>query len=135
MNKFVLVPVALFSLSVCAEVAVVVHPGNAVTLDADGIAQIYLGRSKSFPDGKPVLPIGHAEGSSATETFNQKVLNKSSSQIKAYWSKLVFTGKGTPPKELGSDAEIVELVSQNPNVIGYIDKASVSDKVKVLATF
>jgi len=135
MNKLVLLPVALFSLTVFADVAVVVHPSNSAALDADAIAQIYLGRSKSFPDGKPALPVGHAEGSPATAIFNQKVLNKSNSQIKAYWSKLVFTGKGTPPKELGSDAEIVELVSQNPNVIGYVSKASVSDKVKVLATF
>ncbi len=135
MKKYLLVPMALFSLSVVAEVAIVVHPSNAATLNPEAIAQIYLGRSKSFPDGKAALPLGQAEGSKTTEQFNQKVLNKSGSQIKAYWSKLVFTGKGTPPKEINSDAEMLDLVSQNPSVIGYVDKASVTDKVKVLATF
>ncbi len=135
MKKILLVPLALLSMSVVAEVAVVVHPSNSVTLNPEAIAQIYLGRSKSFPDGKAALPLGQAESSKTTEQFNQKVLNKSGSQIKAYWSKLVFTGKGTPPKEINSDAEMLDLVSQNPSVIGYVDKASVTDKVKVLATF
>jgi ABC-type phosphate transport system substrate-binding protein len=135
MTKTFWISLALFSGSVAAEVAVVVHPSNAVSLNTEAIAQIYLGRTKSFPDGKPALPLAQAESSQATEQFNQKVLNKSGSQIKAYWSKLVFTGKGTPPKEVGSDAEMLELVSQNPSVIGYVDKAAVTDQVKVLATF
>jgi len=135
MKKFLWVPLAFISISAVAEVAVVVHPSNAVALNSEAIAQIYLGRSKSFPDGKTVLPLGQLESSKVTEQFNQKVLNKSGSQIKAYWSKLVFTGKGTPPKEFSSDAEVLELVSQNPSVIGYVDKAVVNDTVKVLATF
>lgn len=135
MKKVLFVPLALCSVAVAAEIAVVVHPSNAAALNPEAIAQIYLGRSKSFPDGQAALPLGQPDSSKTTELFNQKVLNKSGSQIKAYWSKLVFTGKGTPPKEISSDAEMLELVSQNPSVIGYVDKASVTDKVKVLATF
>ena len=123
------------SMSVWAEVVVVVHPSNTATLAADDIAKIYLGRTKAFPNWQTVLPVAQSEQSPATAIFNEKVLNKTGSQMKAYWSKLVFTGKGSPPKEVDSDAEIVALVSQNPNVIGYIDKAAVTDKVKVLATF
>jgi hypothetical protein len=59
-------------------------------------------------------------------------LGRSSSQVSAYWSKLVFTGKGIPPKEVADDAAVVDLVSKNPSVIGYIDKASVTDAVKVV---
>lgn len=135
MKKVLWVPLAFWTMSVTAEVAVIVHPSNTASLNPEAIAQIYLGRSKSFPDGKAALPLGQPEGSKTTEQFNQKVLNKSGSQIKAYWSKLVFTGKGTPPKEINSDAEVLDLVSQNPSVIGYVDKASVTDKVKVLAIF
>jgi ABC-type phosphate transport system substrate-binding protein len=67
--------------------------------------------------------------------FEKKVLNKSASQIKAYWSKLVFTGKGTPPKEVSSDAEVINLIKSNPNLIGYVDESSVTGDVKVIATF
>jgi ABC-type phosphate transport system substrate-binding protein len=124
-----------FSINAMAEVVVVVHPSNTAALNAEEISKIYLGRSKSFPDGKAAIPLAQADGSGATTTFNEKVLNKTGSQIKAYWSKLVFTGKGTPPKELGTDQEVIELVSQNPSVIGYIDKSAVTSAVKVVATF
>ena len=58
----------------------------------------------------------------------------SESQLKSYWSKLVFTGKGQPPRDVQTDAEMIELVAGNPNIIGYVDISSVTDKVKVLTS-
>ena len=135
MTKFWLVPALFVSCQLLADVAVVVHPANAATMDPAEIAKLYLGRSKSFADGNAAIPVAQAESSAATPVFNEKILNKTSSQMKAYWSKLVFTGKGTPPKELLSDKEVIDLVSQNPNMIGYIQKESVTEAVKVVATF
>ena len=135
MKRLLLTTLFLTNFSVFAEVVVVVHPSNSAALNAEEISKLYLGRTKSFPDGKAAIPVAQAEGSASTELFNQKVLNKTGSQIKAYWSKLVFTGKGTPPKEVSSDQEVIELVSQNPSVIGYINKSAVTDAVKVVATF
>lgn len=133
--KKAVLPLCLVSGLASAEVAVIVHPSNNATLDQAEITRLFTGRGAAFSSGAKATPLNLADSAPARGEFDSKVLGKSSSQMKAYWSKLVFTGKGTPPKELGSDAEIVDLVSQNPNVIGYIDKASVTDKVKVLATF
>ena len=123
------------SYSAQAAVDVVVHPSNANAIDAGAIKKIFTGKSKSFADGSKALPITQSDGSSATDEFNQKVLNKSSSQLKAYWSKLVFTGKGIPPKDVASDADVLKLISTNPNMIGYVDVGSVNNSVKVVATF
>ncbi len=118
-----------------ADVAVIVHPSNLSQLDKTTINRMFMGREKSFSNGDLVIPIGqHATDNTATE-FNQAVLNKSARQLKAYWSKLVFTGKGRPPKEVANDAEMIDLVASNPNFIGYVDAASVTDDVKVVATF
>jgi len=57
------------------------------------------------------------------------------SKLKGHWSKLIFTGKGTPPKEVSTDAEVIELVAANPNIIGYINASSVTDKVKIAGKF
>ena len=54
--------------------------------------------------------------------------------MKSYWSKQIFTGKGTPPKEVGNDASVLDLVANNKNAIGYVDAAQVSDGVKVVFT-
>ena len=57
------------------------------------------------------------------------MLEKNDSQLRAYWSRVVFTGIGKPPSEHGGDVEIRKLVADNPNVIGYIDKNKLDDSV------
>ncbi|WP_233520584.1 type 2 periplasmic-binding domain-containing protein [Flocculibacter collagenilyticus] len=126
---------ALISHSVFAEVAVIVHPSNANTMDEGAISRIFLGKAKSFPDGSQVVPISLAESSDTTKEFNKNVLNKSSSQLKAYWSKLVFTGKGTPPRAMDSEEEMIKLISTNPSMIGFVSSDKVTGDVKVLGKF
>ena len=118
-----------------AEVAIVVNAANANSLDQSDIAKIYLGKAKSFPSGEKIEFASLDDGHSATEEFNDKVLKKSSSQVNAYWSKLVFTGKGTPPKKLDNDAAMLQFVASNPDAIGFVDASKVDDSVKVIARF
>jgi ABC-type phosphate transport system substrate-binding protein len=134
-TKACLLAIALIAPLAQAEIAVIVHPSNAAAIDDASISRIFLGKLKSYPGGGQALPINQNEGSGATSEFNSKVLKKSGSQLKAYWSKLVFTGKGTPPKAVASDAEVINLVSSNPNIIGYVDSGSVTGAVKVVAKY
>ena len=120
-----------------AEVAVIVHPSNAATLDADSVSRLRrcplcCCYEKSFPGGAAAVPLALSDDAAATAEFNDKILKKPSSQLKAYWSKLIFTGKGTPPKEIASDAEMVKLISSNPNMIGFVDAKAVDGSVKVV---
>ncbi|WP_045857110.1 type 2 periplasmic-binding domain-containing protein [Teredinibacter purpureus] len=126
---------ALFTQAANAEIAVITHPSNASAMDGGAISLIFLGKKKSFPDGSQAVPVSQTEDAAPTAEFNDKILKKSSSQLKAYWSKLVFTGKGTPPRSVDNDAAVVSLVSSNPNIIGYVDASAVNDSVKVVATF
>jgi len=124
------------SLMVSAETAVIVATSNGNgAIDKATISKIFLGKTKSFPDGSQAVPIDQNDGSAVRESFNSSLLGKSSSQLKSYWSRLIFTGKGTPPKQLGSDADIKSLVSSNPNMIGYIDSSAVDSSVKVVLKF
>jgi ABC-type phosphate transport system substrate-binding protein len=117
------------------EVAVIVHPGNGDALDKDSISRLFLNKAKAFPSGTQAEPIALEEGQAATEEFNGKVLNKSAAQLTAFWSKLVFTGKGQPPKALANDAAVISAVAANPGAIGYVDASAVNDSVRVVATF
>ena len=115
-----------------ADVVVIVHPSNANSLDNATIARIFLGKSKTFPDGAQAVPINLQEGSPASDAFNATVLGKNGSQLKAYWSQLVFTGKGAPPKQVDSEDELKKLIAANPNMIGYIDAAKLDASVKAV---
>jgi ABC-type phosphate transport system substrate-binding protein len=116
-----------------AELVLVVHPENDATLDLQVTKRIFLGKEKRFSNGKEVLPINQIVGSESRDTFDSDTLERSSSQISAYWSKLVFTGKGIPPKEVSNDLEVLQIVADNKNAVGYVDSASVTGAVKVIA--
>ncbi len=133
--KVITLTTAITATSAMAEVAVIVHPSNAATVDQAEITRLFTGRGTTFSSGSKATPLNLAESAAARGEFDSKVLSKSSSQMKAYWSKLVFTGKGTPPKELASDAEMKAAVAADATAIGYIDAAAVDATVKVLAKF
>lgn len=135
MNKLILAGLmSACSFSAFAGVTVIVNTGNANAIDQDEIKKIYLGKSKSFADGVKVNSVNQ-NGNSIADEFNDKVVGKSSSQLNAYWSKLVFTGKGTPPEKLDYDQAVIDFVSSNADAIGYIDSSKVNDAVKVITTF
>jgi ABC-type phosphate transport system substrate-binding protein len=118
-----------------ADVVVIVNPKSGVTsLTQDEISRIFLGKTKSFPDGAPAVSVNQNEGSAVRDKFNQVVCNKTSSQYKAYWSQLIFTGKGRPPRNGGGNAAVKSLVAANPNMISYVDASVVDATVKVVYT-
>jgi ABC-type phosphate transport system substrate-binding protein len=117
-----------------AEVEVIVHPSNAATLDKDSIQRIYLGKTRAYPGGGEAVAISLKEGSGPEGEFTKNVLGKSAKQLKAYWAKMVFTGKGTPPRQIDSAEEMVKLISTNPNLIGFVPAGS-AGAAKVVGKF
>lgn len=121
------------SFQALAETVVVVHPSNSTEIDTKQIQRIFLGKEKKFSDGSETIPVNQVSDSSVRSNFDTSVLGRSSSQVSAYWSKLVFTGKGVPPKEVENDAAVIALVAKNPSAIGYVNSTSVDDSVNVIS--
>jgi len=124
---------SLFAAAVNAEVEIIVHPSNATSLDKDSIQRIYLGKTRAFPGGGEAVPITLPSADAATEDFTSNVLSRTPQQLKAYWAKMVFTGKGTPPREVANAEEMKKLISSNPSLIGFIPAGSADASVKVVA--
>ena len=118
---------AIASAPALAEVVVVVNPKAAdSTRSKEQVAQFFLGKSTAM------TPIDQADSSPIRAEFYKKVADKDASQAKALWSKLVFTGKATMPKEVADSAAVKAAVAANPKAIGYIDKGAVDGSVKVV---
>ena len=111
-----------------ADIAVITNAASPAAVTKDDIANVYTGRNGS------ITPVNLTEANPIRSSFDEKGVGRTSSQLKAYWSKLVFTGKGTPPKELSSEAEVIQFVSSTPNSVGYVDAGSVNGNVKVAFT-
>ena len=125
--------VATLSSAALAGVAVVVSKGSAVkSLSADDVKSIFLGKTKSFPGGGDASPCDQKAGSPARDAFYNDVVGKSAEAMKKYWASQVFTGSGTPPPEVGGDAEVKAWLGSNANGICYIDSSAVDGSVKVV---
>ena len=109
-----------------AEVAVIVNAGASAAPSQADVANIFLGKDKSLKG------VDQAAWNPTKEKFYAGVANKNESQLKSYWSGLVFTGKGQPLPTVADDAAVVAKVGAEADAIGYVDAAAVTDKVKVL---
>jgi ABC-type phosphate transport system substrate-binding protein len=116
-----------------ADVVVVVSAKCAVSaLNRDQITDIFLGKTARFPDGASAVPIDQAEGSPARDEFYSTFANKSPAQMKAHWTKIIFTGRGQPPKSVPNSLEVRKLIAANAQAISYIERSAVDSTVKVI---
>jgi len=119
--------------SASAEVFAIVSAKNATTaLSAEQVSDIFLGKTLAFPGGAPAVPLDQLESSPQREEFYTKLVHKSAAQMKSYWSRIIFTSKGAPPKSLADSKEIKKAVANDPNAIGYVDRSSIDGSVKIV---
>lgn len=136
MRTFYLACLALICHAICvhpvqAEVVVIVSVKNSTkSLSTEQVSDIFLGKNANFPKGARAIPIDQNESSAARDVFYLQLCGKTSSQMKAHWAKMLFTGRGQPPVESGDSAEIKRLVANNQELIGYIDKRDIDESVK-----
>ncbi len=131
--KLILVSISLSSFCSVADVSVIVHPSNDVKIKKVDIKKIFLGKAKTFRNGEPATPVNLVDSFNTRREFNKKLLKRSSNQVAAQWSKLEFTGTGTPPENIET-TEMLELIANNPEMIGYVESQSVTGDVKVVMT-
>jgi ABC-type phosphate transport system substrate-binding protein len=116
-----------------ADVVVVVSAKSPVAaLSKAQVDDIFLGRTIRFPNGAQAVAIDQAEGSAVRDEFYDKVVGKTAAQIKAYWSKIIFTGRGQPPRSVLDTIELLKRISADPAAIGYIDRDMINDSVRVV---
>jgi len=125
------------TMSSLAEADISIIANKAAPIDSIGqkaAKKLWLGKSHKIPGIGKVKVLDQSGNSDIKEAFYDKLAHKSKDQLKAYWAKIIFTGKAVPPKALSSDKKVLDIVSKNKNTLGYIDSKSVTDDVKVLMT-
>lgn len=124
-----------FSSLAKADILIVVNKSSAITeLNNKQAKKLWLGQIHKLPGVGRVKVVDQLSRSDIKEEFYEKLTHKSLSDLKVYWAKIIFTGKAVPPKTLSSDKKVIEFVSANKNMLGYVDSKFVTDDVKVLMT-
>lgn len=116
-----------------ADVVIIVSANNpATTLSRNDVSNIFLGKTNRFPNGAQAVPIDQPEGSTQRLEFYRDISDKQPAEIRAHWSKMIFTGRGQPPKVASDDEQVKNTLASQPGGIGYIDPAAVDARVKPL---
>jgi ABC-type phosphate transport system substrate-binding protein len=123
----------LCTRSAVADVVAVVSAKSAITaLSKSALTDIFLGKASRFPNGTQAVPIDQGEGTAVRDEFYATFTGKTAAQMKAYWSKIIFTGRGLPPRVLSNSKDLKQLLTEDPRAIGYIERSAVDSSIKVL---
>ena len=124
---------AVQSAAAAGELVVIVSAKSTVgALKQEQVADIFLGQMSTFPGGVEAVALDQTIGSPARDEFYAKVAAKTRPLVKAHWTKMIFTGRGQPPREIGDSAAVRKKVAENPTLIGYIDKSALDPSVKAV---
>jgi len=108
--------------AVCADIAVIVNSEAGISaLAREELVNIYMGRLRRFPNGEAALPLDLPAGSPEKAQFYRALVNKSPAEIDAYWARLLFSGRTSPPEAVNTADRMLDKVADNANAVGYAD--------------
>lgn len=133
-------PILLLLLLLCAtpggmagEVVVVVSAKSPLLrLTQDEVIDIFLGRHREYPGGQVAFPIDQPKGSLIRSEFYRLLTNKTLSEINAYWARLYFSGKASPPRQAEKTADVLAHVLEYSGGIGYLDQEQLDARFRVV---
>jgi ABC-type phosphate transport system substrate-binding protein len=137
MKKLILSSISAFSVwtlaaSAGAQVIVIANPSvKSSAVSKDELRDVFTGNASAFKDGSKVVPILLKDGP-PHEEFLKAYIGKGDTAYRAGWRSLVFSGQASMPKSVDGEAAMVAFIAHNAGTIGYIDKATPHEGVKVL---
>ncbi|QHJ11862.1 hypothetical protein FX988_02098 [Paraglaciecola mesophila] len=124
-----------FAYSAQALVVVVGKSNPIETLSKTQIIDIYMGRYDTFPNGVVAKPLDRVAGSDEKQKFYRLLVNKSEEKINAYWARLLFSGRASPPSSYATNDEMLDELRRSEQTIGYVLESEVDDSLKVVYRF
>ena len=113
---------------------VIVHPSVAgARFPRATLAQIYLGKARTWGDGTAIVPVDLSTVSPVRHAFSNTVLGASVDAVKQQWMRNVSAGH-LPPAVKGSDAAVIAFVASSRGAVGYVsESAELPATVRVVA--
>jgi ABC-type phosphate transport system substrate-binding protein len=116
-----------------SELVVIVSARAPLTsIKSEQVANIFMGEPVRLPDGMEAVAVDQRLGSAVRDTFYAKVANRTPALMKAYWTKMIFTGRGQPPREVDGNAAVRKMVADNPDLVGYIERSELDNTVRAV---
>ena len=132
LKRISLLLILLLPLPAMAELVIVTGNQSLISSLTDNeVRQLFSGQLRSLM-GRRVQPLDLSSRDSAREQFYQKVMGRTPDQMRAYWTRLIFTGQGQPPREVSNIREMETLLMSSAEYIGYLPESSLTGNMRVL---
>lgn len=123
----------LFALPTFAQAELLIVAGgnsDINTLTEVEVRQLFSGHLKVIA-GQRVQALDLPGHTSSREEFYRKLMGRTPEQMRAYWTRLIFTGQGKPPREVSNTQELITLVNSG-EYIGYLPEEEVGTDLRIL---
>jgi TonB family protein len=118
---------------IAADVKVIANGSiKADMISANEVKSVFLEESNSLSDGTHVEPVLEKDGPVNEAFLHEYLAAGTDEDLQSYYRALVFSGRGSMPKQLGSDAEVVAYVARTKGAIGYVSAETTVEDVKTL---
>lgn len=118
-----------------ADIYVIVNPSNNLKpLSHKEAVDLFMGRTRMFPNGDYVLACDLPRDHVVRAGFYQSLTGMTQAQLNSYWSRLMFTGQVMPPQTITNETAVVDMVKRNPGAIGYVSVDPTDKGVRVVLT-
>lgn len=123
----------LSSINVFADFVMVANADAPVdSISVKGLRYLYLKKKLYLYEGQVATVTGLEKGP-ARDSFCADVLRKSEATLNSYWSRLIFTGRASPPRLYSDENALLEFVAKTPGAIAYVgENTTLIDGVKLL---
>jgi len=112
---------------------IIVNNSNTLeSITSAKLSKIFFKKQTLWDNGKKIQPVDQKKENAVRDNFAQDIQNKSTDAISAYWRKQIFSGRGIPPIEKPSDADVIAYVKNNSDAIGYVSNSAKVSGVKVI---
>jgi len=119
--------------SALADLVVVVNARNGVAvMTHNEVVNIFFGRYRQFFNGVEAQPVDLVDSHQDRARFYQGLVGKDLSDVNAYWSRQIFSGRTQAPPRVNSTEEVLKWVSSHPGGIGFVDLAKADARVRVV---
>lgn len=112
---------------------VIANPNSGVEkMSKDEVINVYMGRNRKLSSGVTAQPLDLENPLTEKANFYSTMVNKELSEISSYWARLMFSGQGSPPRQVASAEQAVELVGRLKGAIAYVDRKKIDKRVRVV---
>ena len=92
-----------------AELVVVVNARCGVAaMTRNEVVNVFFGRNRQFFNGVEAQPVDMPDGHPDRARFYRALVGKEVSEVNAYWSRQVFSGRMQPPTKVNTTEDVVK---------------------------